>query len=68
MPPRKRVAHGHPACKVLYTWNGRPTFWGARAFAVVRRAERLATDPRASDIRVRIDGVEYAPEDVELVR
>jgi hypothetical protein len=60
--------HYGVSCTVLYDWNGRLTFWGSRAGSVKARADRLSKDPRATNIRIRIAGKEYRPEDVEVTR
>jgi hypothetical protein len=65
---KKRVHYAHPACKVVYDWNGRRTFWGARAGSVVARATRLEQDPRATNITVVIGDRSYQPRDVDITR
>lgn len=61
-----RVHPGKPLCTVLYSFDGRRSFWTAQAGMVLARAKRLATDPRATDIRIRIDGREYDPSEIQL--
>jgi hypothetical protein len=66
--PKLKVHYGRPACSIRYEWNGRPSFWGARAGSVVARALRLMEDDRATNVRVRIGGREYDPRDIEITR